>query len=345
MAPFEATALDLFGPFWVKDAAKGRRRFKCWVVSYVCMGAKAVCLLPCPGYGTADFLTTHRFFTGLYGRPRVIYCDHAPSLIKASETPDWDEIGARVGAQGTEWRLTAKGCSWRNGLAERVIRSARHTLSHELRLGELLDFHEFGSVLTVVAAILNSRPLSLRVTPEGEFHALAPRDILFGRASRALDATEQSLKFTLDQDQDVVLSRMCEVQSDIVRAWRSKWLDSVFPDMVSRPKWRSAMRNLRNGDIGHVKYAKTIGEHEWRLAMVERAEPDDDGIVRTVTVAFRPRNKRDTGKPYVTKNAQRMTIGVQRFAVLMAIEEQGRTRTSDEAEDLGVPRSSETTLN
>ena len=54
VAPFEATALDLFGPFWVKDTAKGRRRFKCWVISYVCMGSKAVCLLPCPGYGTAD---------------------------------------------------------------------------------------------------------------------------------------------------------------------------------------------------------------------------------------------------------------------------------------------------
>ena len=87
VAPFEATALDLFGPFWVKDPAKGRRRFKCWIVAYVCMGAKAVCLLPCPGYGTSDFLTTHRFFTGLFGRPRVIYTDHAPSLIKAAETP------------------------------------------------------------------------------------------------------------------------------------------------------------------------------------------------------------------------------------------------------------------
>ena len=64
IAPFEATALDLFGPFWVKDTAKGRRRFKCWVVSYICMGAKAICMLPCPGYGTEEFLTTHRFFTG-----------------------------------------------------------------------------------------------------------------------------------------------------------------------------------------------------------------------------------------------------------------------------------------
>ena len=55
--------------------------------------------------------------------------------------------------------------------------------------------------------------------------------------------------------------------------------------------------------------------------MVEEAKEDDDGVVRTVTVAFRPRNKRDTGRPYVSKMAQKLTIGVQRFAVLLATDE------------------------
>ena len=321
VSPFEATALDLFGPFWVKDAAKGRRRFKCWVVAYVCMGAKAVVLLPCPGYGTEDFLTTHRFFTGIFGRPKIIYTDHAPSLVKAAETPDWGAIGDRIGGQGTEWRLTAKGCSWRNGLAERVIRAARHSLAQELRVGETLDFHQFGAILAVITAILNSRPLSLRVTPEGEFHSLAPRDVLFGRAGRTLNATSKALEFTLDAEQDIALQNMSNHQSRIVTAWRDRWVETVFPDMVARPKWRSASRNLREGDVGHVKYPRKVGEDDWRLAVVEEAKQDDDGVVRTVTVAFRPRHKRDTGKPYAAKNAQRMTIGAQRFAVLLAVEE------------------------
>ena len=320
-APFEATALDLFGPFWVKDAANGRRSFKCWIVAYVCMGAKAVCLLPCPGYGTDTFMTTHRIFTALYGRPKILYTDHAPSLIKAAETPNWDEISNQVGAQGTDWRLTAKGCLWRNGLAERVIRSARHTLAHELTLGETLDFHQFSAVLAVIAAVLNSRPLSLKVTPEGEYHALAPRDILFGRAGRAMDSVARDLDFTLDLDQDVALRNMCESQARIVRAWKKKWKEAVFPDMVARPKWQVKYRNVATGDIGHVRYAKKVGEHEWRLAVVEAAEPDEDDVVRTITVAFRPRHKADTGKPFAPKTATRMTIGVQRFAVLMTVDE------------------------
>ena len=338
VAPFESTALDLFGPFWVKDPAKGRRRFKCWVVAYICMGAKAVCLLPCPGYGAQEFMTTHRYFTGLYGRPKLVYTDHAPSLVKAAETPDWAQIASMVGDQGTVWRQTAKGCSWRNGLAERVIRAARHTLGNELRKGETLDFHQFGAILSVVSAIINARPLSVKLSTEGDFHVLAPRDVLFGRAGRSADQATRSLDFTLDLDQDTALDEMSRQQAKIVTEWKAKWKEQVFPDMVARPKWRSAHRNLRVGDIGHVLYPRKVGEDEWRIARVEGVEPDVDQVVRTVTVSFRPRNKRDTGKPYVSKTAQRLEIGVQRFAVLMAQEE---------LQNLGKIHSqaSETTLN
>ena len=76
--------------------------------------------------------------------------------------------------------------------------------------------------------------------------------------------------------------------------------------------------------------------------MVEDAVPDEDDVVRTITVAFRPRHKKDLGKPYVAKDAVRMTIGVQRFAVLMTVEEMGGSQgVSGEPED----SRSEMTLN
>ena len=96
---------------------------------------------------------------------------------------------------------------------------------------------------------------------------------------------------------------------------------SGVSEMVSRTKWQSKRRNLQVGDIGHIRYTRKVGEPDWRLAMVEVANQDDDGVVRTVMVAFRSRHKSDTGKPYVHKSAVRMTTGVQRFAVLLAVEE------------------------
>ena len=95
-----------------------------------------------------------------------------------------------------------------------------------------------------------------------------------------------------------------------------------------------------------MKYAKEVGDHDWRLAMVEDAVADDDGVVRTVTVAFRPRNKRDTGKPYVSKTAQKLTIGVQRFAVLLAADEVMESEERDNGcQESSPPLASEMTLN
>ena len=78
--------------------AKGRRTFKCWAVAFVCLATKAVSLLACPGYSTAVFIEVFNFFIGIYGKPRLVYTDHAPSLIRAAETHDWGEIAAAVGA-------------------------------------------------------------------------------------------------------------------------------------------------------------------------------------------------------------------------------------------------------
>ena len=350
LAPFEACALDLFGPYKVRDPANGRRQFKCWVVAFVCLATKAASLLACPGYSTRVFLDVFNFFSGIYGNPRLVYTDHAPSLVKAAETHDWEEISRAVGERGTVWRVTAKGCSWRNGVAERMIRSARHTLAHVLTRGEMLDFHQLSATLSLVASILNSRPLSVRTTTSGDFFAISPRDVLLGRASKSMRSLENELDqldgFTAEQN----LEKVGDAQAKIISEWRSKWLSQVFPDMVPRTKWKQAVRNLRVGDIGVLRYENKLGPDSWRLARISRADPDQDGLVRTIQIQFRPRHKRDKDKPYKRKVPLTMDIGVQRFAVMLPVEEQDHT-TQEEEEDCDsdrladVPRASEMTVN
>ena len=120
-SPFTYVCLDLFGPFMTKDCAKGRRRFKCWGAVYSCLSAKAVCILPVPGYDAETFRKTHLSFISIYGSPRVIYLDHGASIKKVSEAPEWIQWAFQLGYDKTTWKLTPTGCSWRNGQAERVI--------------------------------------------------------------------------------------------------------------------------------------------------------------------------------------------------------------------------------
>ena len=96
----------------------------------------------------------------------------------------------------------------------------------------------------------------------------------------------------------------------------------AFPDMVARPKWKQSERNLQVGDIGHIKYDNDKGSATWRMARVQEIKVDDDGRVRTITVTCRPRNVTDKGKDYISKTPKTLEIGVQRFAVLLAKEEQ-----------------------
>ena len=64
--PFQFTALDFFGPFLIKDLAKGRRTLKCWGVVYTGLASRAVALYACPGYDADSFLATQTKFTSVY---------------------------------------------------------------------------------------------------------------------------------------------------------------------------------------------------------------------------------------------------------------------------------------
>ena len=175
VSPFNATALDLFGPFWVKDTAKGRRRFKCWIVLYVCMGSKAVCLLPVPGYGTEEFMTTHRIFTGLVRKTQDSL--HGPRTLSGQGGRD-PRLGRDRRQDGRpRHRMETYGqglfLAERTGGACHPFRQA-HPPPRATSRRKRSTTTSLGAVLAVAAAVLNARPLSLRVSPEGGLPRAVP---------------------------------------------------------------------------------------------------------------------------------------------------------------------------
>ena len=214
----------------------------------------------------------------------------------------------------------------------------------ELVKGELVDFHKFGAILSVTSAILNSRPLSLRTTPDGDYHAISPRDLLLGQAGRSRQRLDTELDNTLGLQDDKIAARLKDAQTKIVTAWRHKWLSQVFVDMVPRSKWCSTERNVQVGDIGNILYEQKLGKHTWRVAQVSKVKPSPDGTVRTILMSFCPQHVRDRAKKYKKKKPLELEIGMHCFAVLLPIEEQDSELASDEAGDLD-PDASKMTLN
>ena len=322
-APFEIAALDMFGPFWVKDVAQGRRKFKTWAIMYLCLATKAVAIYACPGYSTPVFLQTHAKFVSTYtpdSQPTKIYCDHGPQLLSAAKGVEWEQIRNEVGCQLTEWVFTPKACSWRNGACERAIRSARHTLQQVITTGALLDLHQLDSVFHQVAAILNSRPISVRCAAPDRFHSITPSDILLGRAARRYSDPDN---FEPWEEDDLEVAKVASKQHRLVVLWWKLWLSQSFQDLVPRSKWTQAQRNIQVGDICHIAYHNKVGQPLFRLCKVVEIFPDSRSNVRTCSVEFHNRDARTDGRvEYRPANKTTITTAVQRLAVMLPKEQQ-----------------------
>jgi hypothetical protein len=321
--PFSVCALDMFGPFKVKDCAKGRRSFKCWGLLFTCLSTKSCALYACPGYSTDVFLTTYRKFTSTYGLPAKVFSDHGSQIIAGVKTLDWEAVQSQSSRKGTDWVFTAVGCSWRDGQAERAIQSARRTLQHLLPAHQSLDFHEMDSALHEVAFILNSRPLGARTSQDGNFYSITPNDILLGRAHRVSPGLEEEREEGKEEAVDQTLSRSLTAQQQLVEAWWRKWLVQCFPELVPRRKWKTAHRNIQPGDVCHIKYPSKFASPTFRLCRVKSTFPDPEGVVRTCQVVMRPRRIGESGKVgYKHKSPEELEVGVQRLAVILPVEEQ-----------------------
>ena len=267
-APFEFAALDLFGPVNVKEGAQGRGRFKCWVTLFVCLASRAVAMFSCPGYDTHTFMLTYTKFTSTYGTPKKCYSDHGPQITAGVTGPDW-EVSRRGTKAGTEWVFTAKGCSWRNGSAERGIRMARHTLMQILLKGEVLDTHKLEALLARASFLINNRPLNVRRTGSEEYYSITANDFLLGRAARSPADLE---RLELGEEETAV-EGMVSQQEELARAWWTSWVSKCFPDLMPRTKWKTKYRNLKEGDICHIKYAYKHAAPAYRLCKVSRVRP------------------------------------------------------------------------
>ena len=68
-------------------------------------------------------------------------------------------------------------------------------------------------------------------------------------------------------------------------------------------------------------YPSSIQDH-YRLAKVTEVFPDDNGLVQTVRVCYRKKDKRDKLLPYKSKVLTEELVAVQRLSVLLPVSEQ-----------------------
>ena len=73
---WHCTAIDLFGPFKIKDEVRKRTTGKAYGVIFNCLGARAVYLDLAADYSTETFLMVLRRFVSLRGYPYKLYSEN-----------------------------------------------------------------------------------------------------------------------------------------------------------------------------------------------------------------------------------------------------------------------------
>ena len=315
--PFLYTAVDLFGPFTIRDTVKKRTHGKAYGVIFNCLTTRAVYIDLADGYDTDSFILVLRRFISIRGNPRKVRSDPGSQLIAAGkeirqimEDWNWDKIHTISRNERIEWDVNkSANAPWENGCSESLIKSVKRNLT--LSIGtSILSFSDLQTILFESANLLNERPIGTKTTDPNEGSYLCPNDIILGRATSQIPAG--SFEESCD-----TRKRWIFVQQIINTFWK-KWQRDYFHTLLIRQKWHTATRNLSVGDIVMVQDS-TAMRGQWKLAQVAVADPGSDGKVRDVSLRYKHQNigARCSGQQDVLINRS-----IHKLVLLLPVEEQ-----------------------
>ena len=241
--------IDYFGPFNVKGEVQKRVTGKCYGVLFVCLCSRAVHADISNNYSTDSFLHVLRRFASIRGWPRKIFSDNGTQLVGASnelkdliKDLDWEHIKnySIEKGSGTEWCFSSADAPWYNGATESLVKCTKRALNAAVG-DQSMKFNEMQTVMFEAAQLVNQRPIGRHPSKPEEESYLCANDLILGRASSDIPQGPFEDKVTVRQ-------RFLFTQSVISAFWR-RWIEEVFPNLVIQPKWHTAKRNLKEGDV------------------------------------------------------------------------------------------------
>ncbi len=274
--PFHYTALDMAGPFFVKNYGQ-QDTVKAYFILFTCITYRAVHMEPVEDMTAQAFLMAMQRFTARRGCPEKVRADNGSNFLSASAdlTKYWQKAQEKTGRQFPQlkWEFNPPRAPHMGGLFERMIGAAKRALFHTFRFDLGIPREQFNTALVVVEGILNSRPITTMQDNINEPEPLTPAHLMAVPPYRNLaeppgtrwDARTEWRR--LQQHLDRLWSQFCTQMANILQD-QQKWFKRATP--------------LKEGDVVVVLDKKRRGV--WPLARVVRTEQGRDGKVRKVHI-------------------------------------------------------------
>ena len=284
--PFSYCAVDLFGPFLIKE---GRKELKRYGVLFTCMACRAVHIETANSLSTDSFINCLRRMMAIRGPIRQLRCDQGTNFVGAKsefqreyEKMDHKKIETFLNSKGCddiEFKMNVPSASHMGGVWERQIRSARSILLVLMeQSGTQLDDESLRTFLHETASVINSRPLTIdNLNDPMSLRPLTPNHILTMKSTVILPPPGNFVR------EDMYLRKKWRRVQYMLNQFWTRWRKEFLQTLQSRQKWVTPKRNLEIGDIIIVR-DENIPRNQWSLGRIESVMPSKDGLVRSVSV-------------------------------------------------------------
>ena len=279
--PFTYSAVDLFGPFMIKEGRSERKR---WGAMFVCMVSRAVHIEVVATLSTDSFINAYRRFVSRRGPIRQLRSDRGTNFIGARNELNEEIVKRKLLVDGCdydnfEFKTNFPHSSHMGGVWERMIRSARSALSSILIAHPCtLDDELLHTLLVEAESIVNSRPLTY-VDSHDPHHSepLTPSQILTLKGKVVLPPPGEFVK------EDMYCRKRWRKVQFLANQFWQRWLREFLPTLQERRKWHKRENNLRVNDIV-LMIDELTGRAKWPRGIVTEVFKSEDELVRKVRV-------------------------------------------------------------
>ena len=322
--PFTYSAVDFFGPFYVKER---RSLLKRYGVIFLCMSSRAV-HLECANSLEADsFINVLRRFLARRGPVMQLRSDCGTNLVgannelkKALLEMDRNRVKNHLLKNNCDWvefKFNVPHSSHMAGSWERQIRTVRNALEPLLlKTGSQLDDDSFRTFLVEVENVVNSRPLTTEdICDPTSLEPLTPNHLLTMKSKLLLPPPGKFVRADL-----YARKRWRRVQYLSNIFW-NRWRKEILHNLQARTKWVSSRRNVKIGDIITFSDDDDTPRNKWKLARVEEVYPSEDGRVRKVRLRIADSELDRHGKR--TKTVTFLDRPVHKLVLLITADNEG----------------------
>ena len=322
--PFTHCGVDCFGPWYIKE---GRKELKRYGIIFTCLASRAVHIETAVSMDSSSFINALRRFISLRGNIRSLRSDQGSNFIgaqnelkRALEEMNHDDVRRFLLSQQCDYILNAPAASHMGGVWERMIRSIRSILTGLLqRAGTQLDDESLRTLMCEVAALINSRPLTVdNLNDPTGLIPLSPNNLLTTKSSVIVPPPG------VFQREDLYCRRRWRRIQHLAEEFWKRWQKEFLLNLQQRQRWQRPQRNFQEGDITLLK-EDTLPRGQWRICRISETYPSDDGTVRSVRVTV--------GDPHLNQLGQRIRASsdlVRPVAKLVLLLEASEVPTESE---------------